>query len=183
MPPCVVPVAQRISNADVDHVYYVHPSEGPNTFSITPQLNGPNYISWSRSIKRALGAKKKLVFIDGFIGVLDLAYLNRIAWERCNCLVHSWILNFVNALIAQTIVFLENDLDVWNDLKERFAKTDHICVSNLRVEINNLNQGSKSILDYFTVSCHEKYPSTSHDRNTTKSPPKFIYFKENGKYR
>ncbi|XP_058762417.1 uncharacterized protein LOC131635789 [Vicia villosa] len=101
-------------------------------------------------MERALGAKNKIVFINGSIHVPRATDLNHLAWERCNCLVQSWIMNFVNPPIAQTIVFLENALDVWNDLKERFAKTDRVRVSNLRVAINNLKQDSKSVLDYFT---------------------------------
>lgn len=150
MPPCIDPTANRITNCDVDSVYYVHPSEGPNSVSIQPQLNGSNYISWSRSMERALGAKNKLTFINGSIRVPSINDLNRFAWERCNCLFHSWILNSVSPVIAQTIIFLENALDVWIDLKERFAKSDRIRVFNLRAEINNLKQGNKSVLDYFT---------------------------------
>ncbi|XP_058726231.1 uncharacterized protein LOC131597558 [Vicia villosa] len=116
MPPRVEPT--RITNGDIESVYYVRSSEGPNSVSITPQLNGSNYISWSRSMKKALGSKNKLGFINGSIPVPNFNDLNRSAWERCNYLVHSWILNFVNPAIAQTILFLENALDVWNYLKE-----------------------------------------------------------------
>lgn len=97
----------------------------------------------------AFGEKNKLAFIDGFITVPDISDLNRFAWERCNCLVHSWIITFVTAPIGQTIVFLENALDVWNDLKELFSKTNRIRVSNLRMEINNLKQASKFVPDCF----------------------------------
>lgn len=75
-------------------------------------------------MQRALCAKNKPAFIYGSITIPDIADLNRIAWEQCNFLVHSWIMNFFNGSIAQTIMFLENALDIWNDLKERFAKTD-----------------------------------------------------------
>src|SRR4051812_34131567 len=150
MPPRIDHTANRITNGDVDSVYYVHPSEGPNSVCIQPPLNGTKYISWSRSMERALGAKNKIAFINGSIIAPSLHDLNRSAWERCNCLVHSWILNSVSPAIAQTIIFLENALDVWIDLKERFAKTDRVRVSNLRTEINNLKQGNKSVLDYFT---------------------------------
>ncbi|XP_050878422.1 uncharacterized protein LOC127082221 [Lathyrus oleraceus] len=82
-------------------------------------------------MERALGAKNKLVFINESIRVPSINDLNRSTWERCNCLVHSWILNSI-------------------DLKERFVKTDRVRVSNLHAEINNLKQGNKSVLDYFT---------------------------------
>jgi len=53
------------SNSDTDSVFYVHPSEGPNSLTITPKLTGSNYLAWSYSLQRALGAKNKLSFIDG----------------------------------------------------------------------------------------------------------------------
>lgn len=147
MPPHTQP---QISNGDIDSIYYIHPSEGPNSVKLAPLLTGPNYLSWSRSMQRALGAKNKLAFIDGSITVPDSTDLNSAAWERCNYLIHSWILNSVSEPIAQTIVFLENALDVWVDLKERFTKADRIRVANILTKLNNLKQESKSVLDYYT---------------------------------
>ncbi|MCI74529.1 retrovirus-related Pol polyprotein from transposon TNT 1-94, partial [Trifolium medium] len=37
-------------------------------------------------------------------------------------LVLSWILNSVSDSIPQSIVFMENAVDVWIDLKERFSQ-------------------------------------------------------------
>ena len=51
---------------------------------------------------------------------------------------------------AQTIVFYDTALDVWRDLQERFSKIDRIRIATFRSTINNLKQGSKSVLDYFT---------------------------------
>lgn len=58
-------------------------------------------------MQRALGAKNKLPFINGTLPVPDIDDLNRNAWEQCNHLVHSWLINLVSDSIAQTIVFLE----------------------------------------------------------------------------
>jgi hypothetical protein len=87
-------------NSDTDSPYYVHPSEGPNSLTISPKLNGSNYLAWSRSMQRALGAKNKLVFIDGSIPIPDPNDLTRSCWERCNHLLHSWILSSVSDSIA-----------------------------------------------------------------------------------
>jgi hypothetical protein len=46
-------------------------------------------------------------------------------------------------------VFHENCFDVWQDLQERFSKIDRIRIATIRSSINNLKQGSKSVLDYF----------------------------------
>jgi transposase InsO family protein len=137
-------------HADTDSIFYVHPSEGPNTVTVTPLLTGSNYLAWSRSMQRALGAKNKLAFINGSTPEPDEDDLNRNAWERCNHLIHSWILNSVSPQIAQTIIFHVRAIDVWEELKDRFSKADRIRVSMLRSSINNLKQGSNSVLDYYT---------------------------------
>lgn len=95
--------------------------------------------------------------------------LNRAAWERCNHLVQSWLINSVSDSIAQTIVFCDTALEVWLDLKERFSKIDRIRIANMRSSINNLKQGAKSVLDYFTemkslwekLSSHRPIPNCS----------------------
>ena len=137
------------SNSDSDSPYYIHPSDGPSSLVITPKLNGSNYLAWQRSMQRAMGAKNKLVFIDGSILVPDIDDLNRPTWERCNHLIHSWLVNSVTESIAQTIVFHDTALSAWDDLKERFSKVDRVRILSLRSTINNLKQGTHSVLDYF----------------------------------
>ena len=149
MPPRVAPVAQN-QQANQDSVYFVHPSEGPNSVLVTPPLNGSNYLVWSRSMRRALGAKNKLPFIDGSLPIPDLLDLNRSSWEWCNHLLHSWIINSVSEPITHTVVFHEYVFDVWEDLKERFSKADRIRIASIHSSIHSLKQGSKSVLEYFT---------------------------------
>ncbi|MCI35632.1 receptor-like serine/threonine kinase, partial [Trifolium medium] len=47
--------------------YFVHSGDGPSSVKVSPLLTGSNYHSWSRSMRRALGGKLKLEFIDGSI--------------------------------------------------------------------------------------------------------------------
>jgi len=95
----------QIQQAIQDSVYFVHPSEGLN------------YLAWSRTMRRDLGAKIKLSLIDGSLQVLDMIDLNPSSWEWCNHLIHSWIFNLVSEPIAQTLVFHEYIFYVWEDLK------------------------------------------------------------------
>jgi len=148
MPPRQAPII--VQRANTDSVFYVHPREGPNLVTITPLLTGSNYLAWSHLMKRALGAKKKLAFVDGSIPIPASNDLNSGAWERCNHLIHSWILNSVSPQIAQTIVFHEFAIDIWIELQERFSKVDRVRIAYLHSTINNLNQGTKFFLDYFT---------------------------------
>lgn len=39
-------------------------------------------------------------------------------------LIHSWIISSISDSIAQPVVFMENEIDVWNDLKEGFSQGD-----------------------------------------------------------
>jgi len=126
------------SNFDSDSPYYVHSSDSPSYLIITPKLNGTNHLAWHRSMQRALGAKNKLVFIDGFIPIPDIEDLNHQAWERCNHLFHSWILNSVIESIAHIIVVHDTALSAWEDLKEHFYMVDRVRILSLRSTINNL---------------------------------------------
>ncbi|XP_058733459.1 uncharacterized protein LOC131605080 [Vicia villosa] len=49
--------------------YYVHPSDGPSSFSITPVLSGSNYHSWVQSMRVTLGGKMQFDFVDGTIPI------------------------------------------------------------------------------------------------------------------
>jgi len=101
-------------------------------------------------IRRALAMKNKFKFVDGSIPIPDEDDLNRSAWERCNNLVHTWIINSITTSIAQSVVFIENVIDMWNNLKDRFMRGYRIRVAQLHQEIANLKQGNHKIMYYFT---------------------------------
>jgi len=63
-------------------------------------------------MRRALAMKNKFKFVDGSIHVPNEEYLNRVAWQRCNNLVHTWIINSISPSIAQSFVFIENVIDM-----------------------------------------------------------------------
>ncbi|GAU34412.1 hypothetical protein TSUD_217520 [Trifolium subterraneum] len=138
-------------STDPTSPYFVHSSDGPSTVKVTPLLTGSNYHSWSRSMRRALGGKLKIEFIDGSIDVpTDQFDPSFRAWNRCNMLVHSWIMNSVSDSIAQSIVVMENSLDVWNDLKERFSQADLVRISELQQELYALRQDSRSVTEFYS---------------------------------
>ncbi|PNX79728.1 hypothetical protein L195_g035716 [Trifolium pratense] len=60
-------------------------------------------------------------------------------------------MNSVEESVAQSIVFLDNALDVWTELKERFSYCDFIRISELQVEIYSLKQGNPSVYEFFTA--------------------------------
>jgi hypothetical protein len=151
MPPRVAPVAPQDPSNDQSSPYYVHPGDGPSSVKVIPILTGSNYHSWHRSMRRALGGKLKLEFVDGTIPVpadhFDPSFR---AWNMCNMLVHSWILNSVSDSIAQSLIFMENAIDVWHDLKERFSQSDLVPIAELQQEIYALKQESKTVTEFYS---------------------------------
>lgn len=73
--------------------YYLHPGENPGMVLFSPPLNGSNYYSWSKGMRRALVSKNKLKFINGALPIPDETDSDFEAWDRCNSTVISWISN------------------------------------------------------------------------------------------
>lgn len=90
----------------------MHPSDEPNSITVSPKLDGANFADWSRSMRRAFGTKNKLPIIDRSIQLLNLEDPNYVAWEKCYHMVHSWLIDYVSDSIAQTIMFHENSVDM-----------------------------------------------------------------------
>jgi len=125
--------------------FFIHSSEGPSSVSITPILDGTNYQSWSRAIKIALISKNKMAFLLGIISIPKVEEPFYSAWERCNTLIMSSLLNSVTPSIGQSIIFLECAIDIWNDLHERFSQGDLLRIAGLQEEIYGLSQGTRPV--------------------------------------
>ncbi|GAU35381.1 hypothetical protein TSUD_57300 [Trifolium subterraneum] len=117
MPPRVAPMDP---STDPTSPYFVHSSDGPSTVKVTPLLTGSNYHSWSRSMRRALGGKLKIEFIDGSIVVpTDQFDPSFRAWNRCNML-------------------------------ERFSQADLVRISELQQDLYALRQDSQSVTEFYS---------------------------------
>ncbi|MCI40274.1 flavonol sulfotransferase-like protein, partial [Trifolium medium] len=49
------------------------------------------------------------------------------------------------------VVFMENAIDIWNDLRERFSQGDLIRISELQQEIYAMKQGTRSVTDFYSA--------------------------------
>jgi len=108
---------------------------------INIQLNGANYHTWSRATKWALLSKNKLKFIDESLDMPKQGTSLYEAWERCIVMVISWITRAIDEQIAQSTIYIENAMELWEDLKERFSKRDHFRISDLLQEVHSMKQG------------------------------------------
>jgi hypothetical protein len=62
----------------------------------------------------------------------------------------SWLLNSVEAEIAQSILWMDNASEIWTELKDRFYQGDVFRISDIQEEICTLKQGDSSISSYYT---------------------------------
>ena len=72
----------------------------------------------------ALTAKNKLSFVDGSITRPIEENLLFGAWNHNSSMVISWILNSVTREIADSLLYIETAVDIWNDLHDRFHQSN-----------------------------------------------------------
>ncbi|WVY96447.1 hypothetical protein V8G54_028598 [Vigna mungo] len=136
---------------DSPHSYlYLHPNENPAISLVSPVLNNTNYHSWNRSFVTALSAKNKVEFVLGSAPQPAQTDATFHAWFRCNSMVVSWLLHSVSPSIRESIIWMDNAVDIWNDLKIRFAQGDLARISTLQMEATTLSQGELSVTEFFT---------------------------------
>jgi len=68
-------------------------------------------------------------------------------------MVHSWIVNSTTPSVAESIVSIENEIDVWNDLKDRYMRGNQSHIVRLQHDIENVKQGNQTITEYITELC------------------------------
>nr|KYP36188.1 hypothetical protein KK1_042711 [Cajanus cajan] len=98
-----------------------------------------------------LGTKNKLAFVDGSLARPATAGVNQTAWDRCNKLVISWIVQSLDTSLIPSVIWMPTTSQIWNDLKKRYYQGDVFRISELLEEIYSLKQGNISITHYFTT--------------------------------
>ena len=104
-------------------------------------------------MRRALGAKSKLGFIDGSLSLTPSMANSPLlvqAWTKCNDIVVSWILNCVSPKILASVVCKNTALEVWTDLKNRFSQKNGPRLFQLQKQLATITQGELSITDHLT---------------------------------
>lgn len=68
-------------------ILHLHSSDHPGMQLVAAPLTGTNFLNWSRSVKRALGAKSKLELLDGTLSEPDPSakYYNK--WIKVDYMV------------------------------------------------------------------------------------------------
>lgn len=116
---------------------------------VATQLNGKNFHNWSRSIRHALGAKNKLDFINGELPEPSINSPNCKVWMKVDYTVSSWILNCISKELVQAFDYIDNSQKLWNELNNRFGRSNGLMIYRLRREIAGFVQGNSTVLVYF----------------------------------
>ncbi|KAL4581663.1 hypothetical protein LXL04_006189 [Taraxacum kok-saghyz] len=122
-----------------------------NMFLVTSQLIGSeNYMQWKYSIQIALGAKKKVGFIDGNSKKPNVEGNELDDWTSNDCMVRSWLLNAISKEIVGAFIFAATAHELWNELEEQFSESNGPLIYQLQRQIASINQGDASVSKYYT---------------------------------
>ncbi|CAL5321219.1 unnamed protein product [Camellia sinensis] len=131
---------------------FIHPSDHPGFFLVSKRLDGNNYATWRRSMVIALTAKNKLGFVNGTIKAPHTTEkpIDYALWERCDKMVLSWLLNSVEADLADGVVYTDTAHEIWNDFHDRFSLGNAPRIFQIQKSISSHAQGSMPISTYYT---------------------------------
>ncbi|XP_070054003.1 uncharacterized protein [Nicotiana tomentosiformis] len=136
---------------DHTHPLFLQLSDMPGLIIIPIQLtSSENYGLWSRSMRFALKAKRKLGFVTGACAKESFKDNLHEEWETCNAIVHNWIMNSISKDLLSGIIYASDAHTVWEDLHELFDKVNRVRIFHLHRAILRLSQGADSVVVYFT---------------------------------
>ena len=65
-------------------------------------------------------------------------------------MVTSWILNSLDRDIAGSVEYVNDALELWTELEDRYDQANGVKLYQTQKEINDLNQGILDITIYYT---------------------------------
>ncbi|XP_049348626.1 uncharacterized protein LOC125831021 [Solanum verrucosum] len=135
---------------DFNSPFYLHPSENAGSALLPVAFDGTSYRSWRRAVLRALSVKSKTGFINGKIVKPNSADPIFMQWERCDDMVTSWILNSLSPDLRDSLQYVNNAKELWEELEDRYDQTNGCKLYQLQKEINDLVQGNLDVTGYYT---------------------------------
>ena len=117
--------ASEYPSSMADDPLFLHHREILGGVLMSQPLVDENYLAWTRSIRKALISKNKLGFIDGTLTLsshLRKTPFEIQAWIWANNMVGTWIINAVSPRIQASIIYVDTNLEIWNDLREIFSQ-------------------------------------------------------------
>ena len=106
--------------------FYCDPSflsvpNNPGILFTNAKFDGSNFLSWSQSIKLALGTKAKLKFIDGIHSKSNSNSIEEQSWNRCDSMVRRWTLNSMSKELVDGFLCARLAGELLNDICGKFG--------------------------------------------------------------
>lgn len=123
----------------IREILHLHAADHPGMQLVASHLTGTNFLNWSRSIKRALGAKSKLELLDGTLREP----------ESTSKYYKQWIMNSISKELVNSFSHYDTTKKLWDALCRRFDRSNGPKISKLEKEIRSYSQGNQNVMDYF----------------------------------
>lgn len=146
----VIPITQgNGQQIDASHPYFLNSSDSPGMNLINTNFDGTSFGNWRRGVLISLSAKNKLGFINSTCPIPQNDSKLLVQWQRCNDMVLAWLLNSLSKEIAESVIYSQTVVELWDELEERYGQADGTKLFQLQRELNNMNQGSYDVAGYF----------------------------------
>ncbi|XP_010696067.1 uncharacterized protein LOC104908634 [Beta vulgaris subsp. vulgaris] len=130
---------------------YMHPSEGPNSLKVDPQLTGTtDYRPWKRSLGISLATKRKLGFVTGALTKSSEDSVKMEAWEAYNSMVTAWLLNNMNETLRRSVMYIKSAREIWFNLKTKFTVSNGSRKYRLNKETYEVKMNERPVSEYYT---------------------------------
>ncbi|XP_074301080.1 uncharacterized protein LOC141632433 [Silene latifolia] len=135
----------------VNPIYALSNQDGTGARITHVVLTGSkNYAEWAKGFRVALGAKRKLGFIDGTLKNKPSNPQEVDDWSAVNYTIIAWIFNTIGESLRPSISYREIAYDLWEDIRLRFSVGNDIKIFQLQSDIAECKQKpGESLMDYF----------------------------------
>ncbi|XP_070009644.1 uncharacterized protein [Nicotiana sylvestris] len=135
---------------DTTNPLYIHPSDSRGSTLVPVPFDGVGYRSRRKVVLGSFSVKSKLGFMNGECVRPYVTSQQFRQWERCDDMVTSWILNSLAKDIADIVEYVNNSVELWKELEDRYDQRNGAKLYQIHKEINNLSQGVLDIAGYYT---------------------------------
>lgn len=113
----------RLDRSSIEDVLFLHPNDHAGVQLVGVPLSGNNFYTWSRAMRRALGARNKLDFINGNFSEpsSDSPYYK--AWLKADYMVSTWIINSMTKELANAFQYIDDSHRLWDEIQQRFDRS------------------------------------------------------------
>lgn len=99
----------------IREILHLHAADHPG-MQLVAAHTCTNFLNWSRSIKRALGAKSKLELLDGTLREPEPSSKYYKQWIRVDYMVSSWIMNSISKELVNSFSHYDTTNKLWDAL-------------------------------------------------------------------